>query len=219
MMLFRLLKTSIINNVLVPAESGRYITIGHQKHRDSAEKINANRQVTVYYSEGEFSKSHGQSYGDVSHETTFLIELAVATPAMVDLSTLTSETATENEKAKALRQLSEAGAEGDRQMDDLIDVVYQVLMDARNEQFGLNPPADRPNLKLVAGRWVDQIRKDSPEPDGEFLVITASMRLTCRIEETITGEDLRAFGNKVFDANIDLVGDDVEKTGVQVTTP
>lgn len=213
---FRTLKQSIIDNVLVPAEQGQYVTSGYQGQRKDSEVINDNRQVTVYYSEGEMPKGAGQSYGDVMHDTTFLIELAVATAAEVDLATLNDDDATQSEKATALRNINEAGKIADDQMDELIDVVYQVLMDNRNEQMGLNPPADRPNLKPVSGRWIDQIRKDNPSDDGEFLVLTASMRLTCRIEETVTGEDLRDFGNKVFDNDITLEGDIAEQ-GVEVT--
>jgi hypothetical protein len=216
---FQTLKQSIIDNVLVPGEQGRYITIGHQRQRKSAEVINANRQVTLYYSEGDFPDGQSKSYGDVIHKPTFLIELAVATEAEVDLATLNDDTATENDKAKVLRAMSEAGVSADKQMDELIAIVWNVLMDARNEQMGINPPGDRPDLKVVASRKVDQIRKDTPSQDGEFFVLTASMRLTCNIEENIDGADLGIPGNKVFDADITLEGDDTAKQGVEQLTP
>jgi hypothetical protein len=219
MMKFEVLKQSIIDDVLVPAEAGRFVTIGYQRQRESAEAINLNRQVTVYFSEGDIPKGPGQAYGDVMHDVAFLIELAVASPAHVDLSVLNDENATESEKATALRNISEAGAVADAEMDELIRIVFQTLMDARNNQLGITPPADRPNFKYVSSRWVDQIRKDNPSPDGEFLMLTASMRLSCRIEENITGVDLVDAGNKTFSSDLDLSGDDTEKTGVEVLTP
>lgn len=217
-MQFEILKQSIINNILVPGEAGRYVTVGYQRQRESAEVINGNRQVTLYFSESAMPKAAGQAYGDVMHDVAFKVELAIASPAEVDLSVLNDENATANEKATALRQISEAGVIADQEMDELIRIVYQILMDARNEQMGLTPPENRPNLKLVSGRWIDQISKDTPIPDGEYLMLTASMRLTCRIEEAITGDDLVDFGNKIFNVDLDLSGDDVEKTGVQITT-
>ena len=217
MMNFRILKQSIIDNVLVPAEGTRYVTAGYQKQRKSAQEINANRQVTVYYSEGDMPKGPGEAYGDVMHDVAFRVELAVATPAKVDLSVLNDVDATENAKATALLQMLEAGPLADEQMDDLIDIIFQVIMDARNEQLGITSPDDQPNKKAVANRWIDQIRKDTPVPEGQFLTLTASMRLTCRIEENITGEDLVDFGNKTFDNDIEL--DNAEaKQGVEQTT-
>jgi hypothetical protein len=220
MMNFEVLQQSIIDNVLVPAEAGRFVTVGYQRQRESANVINSNRQVTVYYSEGDLPRGPGQAYGDVMHDVAFLIELAVASPAQIDISILDNEDSTANEKATALRQLSEAGMVADREMNELIRIVFQILMDNRNEQLGMVPPEDRSNLKLVSSRWVDQIRKDNPNSDGEYLMLTGSMRLVCRIEETVTGEDLpeTPAGGAIFDSDIDLDGDDTEKTGVTVTT-
>ena len=220
MMNFRTLKQSIIDNVLVPSEQGQYVTAGYQKQRKSADEINVNRQVTVYYSEGDFPKGPGQAYGDVAHDVVFNVELAVATPAHVDLSVLNDASASEASKATALRQMLEAGPVADEQMDELIDIVFQVLMDARNEQLGINPPADRPNLKIVASRWIEQIRKDTPVPEGEYLILTASMRLTCRIEENITGEDLPdVTDNAVYDSDIVLDGNEESEQGVGINLP
>jgi len=218
LMNFQTLKRSIIENVLVPAEAGRYFTIGHQRHRASAEHINANRQVTLYYSEGTFPDGAAQSYGDVIHTPTFLVELLVATSAEIDLATLNDETASENDKAKALRAMSEASTRADEQMDDLIAIIWNVLMDARNEQMGVDPPKDRPDLKMIASRKVDQIRKDTPSQDGEFFVLSASMRLTCRLEESIHGVSLPEPGDVTFDSDITLDGDSALQ-GVEVTNP
>lgn len=218
-MQFEILKQSIIDNILGPAEAGRFITIGYQRQRRSADNINEQRQVTVYFSESEIPKSAAQALGKVMHEVAFIIELAVVTPAKADLSILNSDTATADEKATALRQLAEAGVIADADMDKLIRIIFQTLMDARNDQMGMVPDEDHPNMKLVSNRWIDQIRKDTPSPDGEYVMLTGTLRLTCRIEETITGEDLKELENgATFEADIDLSGDDTEKTGVTVKT-
>lgn len=220
MMNFRTLKQSIIDDVLVPAEQGRYVTAGYQKQRKSADEINANRQVTVYYSEGDIPKGSGQAYGDVMHKIAFRVELAVATPAKVDLSVLHDENATEASKATALRQMLEAGPVADEAMDELIDIIFQVLMDKRNDQLGINPPDDRPNLKMVSDRWIDQIRKDTPVPEGEYLILTASMRLSCTVEENVPGEDLPAVtDDAAYDTDIVLDGNEEAEQGVGINLP
>jgi hypothetical protein len=218
-MQFEILKQNIIDNVLVPGEGGQYVTIGYQRQRDSAEVIKQNRQVTVYFSESEMPKSGGQSYGDVKHNVVFKVELAVVTPAKADLSVLNDSSATDAQRATALRQMSEAGVIADAEMDELIRIVYQTLMDARNNQLGMSPPEDRPRLKQVSSRWIDQISKDTPLPDGEYLMLTASMRLTCSVDETITGiQPVTVPGGAIIDGDIELDGDDVAKQGVKVTT-
>jgi hypothetical protein len=209
-MQFEKLEQSIIDNVLVPAEMDRYVTIGAQRQRRSAQVINNDRQVTVYYSEGEMPKSAGASYGGVMHHITFIIEFAVVAAAKVDLATLKSETATASEKATALRQLSEASVIANRSMNELIRIVFQVVMDNRNADLGMGKGQ-------VSSRFVSQIRKDNPVPDGEFMALTGSARLTCSVAEEITGADLPdAADPAVFDNTIDLDGDDTEKTGVEI---
>lgn len=219
-MQFEIAEQSILDNVLGPAEAGRFVTIGGQRQRESAEAINDNRKVMVFYNEGSFPKSGGQAYGDVKHDMTFDVVLVEATPAKADLSILNDENAAEEDKATALRKMSEPSVEANRNMNAFIRIIYQILMDNRNEQMGMVPPEDRSNLKLVSSRWVDQISKGDPVPEGEFVVLTASMRLTFTVSETVTGDDLpdTPAGGAIFDSDIDLDGDDTEKTGVKVTT-
>ena len=219
MMNFRIVKKSIVDNVLAPSEAGRYVTVGHQRQRDSSDVINERWQVTVYYNEGDFEKSSGAAIGSVMHDISFTIQLAVAPAAKVDLSIFKDENSTAKQRETALRNANEAGVIADDEMDELIDIVYQILMDARNTDMGMPRDADHPKRRFVADRWVSQIRKGTPMPDGEYALLTASMRLTCRVEETITGEDLPAtpVNGAVFDGDIELDGDTAKK-GVKVTT-
>ena len=207
---FEVLKQSIIDNVLAPAEAGRWLTIGHQRQSDSAEVINTLRQVVVYFSESQFPRSAGGSIHEVMHDIAFKVELSVASPAQVDLSVLNDEAASASEKATAMRAISEAGIVADSEMDELLRLVFQTLMDARNYELGM-APGD------VSNRWVDQMQKDTPGADGEYMMLTASMRLSCRVAEQITGEDLVNQGNKTFDSDFEFDGDDIQKSGVKVT--
>lgn len=212
MMQFEELKQSIIDNVLMPAEQGQYVTIGNQRQRESADKINEMRQVTVYFSEGDFPKDAGASYGEVMHDVTFVVELTVVSAAEVDLNTLKDSAKTADQKAAALRAMSDASVIADASMDELIRIVRDVLMDLRNANMKLETPGSFSN------RWVSDIRKDTPVPDGEYVTLTASMRLTGRVPEQVPGEDLPAAAAQIMDTTIDQVGDDIEKAGVEVTT-
>jgi hypothetical protein len=218
MMNFQVLEQSILDDVLAPAEAGRYQTVGAQRQSESAQVVNETRKVMVFYTEGDFPKSAASIYGDVQHNTTFEIVLVVAVNAEADLSVLNDENASAADKANALRQMREPSLDANREMNDFIALIYQILMDGRNEQLGINPPGDRPNLKAVSGRWVDQIRKNDPLPDGEYVTLTATMRLTCTIEESLPGEDLVDAGNKTFESDITHDGDTAQ-AGVEETTP
>lgn len=216
---FQVLEQSILDNVLEPAAAGRYATVGAQRQTESAKAMNELRKVMVFYTEGNFPKNAGASYGDVVHDCTFEIVMVVAAAAKVDLSVLNNESASDDDRAAALRAMREPSLDANRAMNELIAIVWQVLMDARNDQLGINPPGDRPRLKTVASRWVSQVQKNDPLPEGEYVTLTATMNLTCRIEENIPGEDLVDAGDKTFESDIEINEDSVAQTGVKQTTP
>lgn len=213
MMKFRQIKESLINNVLGPAEAGRFQAVGYQRQGKAAEEVTGdNRMVQVFYGASDFPKSAGRRRGPVSHDMTFRVELTLAQTASTDLSVLNDPTATDQDRSNALRQSLEAGARADESFDELVDLVYQILMDARNIDVGLSKGS-------VANTWVSRVEKNDPLDRGEFLLLTGSMNFTCRASEDITGDPLEAedAGGKVIDTTVDVDGDNVEKTGVQVT--
>ncbi len=218
-MQFEIAEQSILDNVLGPAEAGRFVTIGGKRQKDSAKAINDKRKVMVVYNSGDFPESGGAQYGPVKHDCTFDVILIEATPAKVDLSVLNDENASADSKATALRQMAEPSIEANRNMNEFIRIVWQILMDLRNEQMGMVPPDDRPNLKLVSDRWISNISKGDPVPEGEFVVLTASMNLTLTVSEDITGDDLpdTPVDGVILDGDIELDGDDVAAQGVKVT--
>lgn len=217
-MQFEIAEQSILDNVLGPAESERFITIGGQRQRESAEAINDKRKVMVIYNGGDFPESGGAQYGPVRHDMNFDVMLVEVTPAKADLSVLNDENASAIDKSTALRQMAEPAIEANRNMNEFIRIIWQILMDARNEQMGMVPLDDRPKLKLVSNRWISNITKGDPVPEGEFVVLTASMNLTFTVEEDITGDDLPATpeDGAVYDGNLELDGDDVAAQGVKV---
>jgi hypothetical protein len=210
-MQFILVKESLIKNVYGPAEDGRFQTIGFPRPAAGAEEIVDNlRRLTVYYDQGSLPKGTGSRSGPVQHDISFGLGLMLAAPAAMDLNILSRQDVTPAEIAAAISNSQEASDRADDLMDEFINIIYQITMDARNLDLGL-PEGD------VANAWVDQIQKQQPIPNGEYVVITASMRLTCRVAEDITG-DAGVSGSKEIDTVIDQPGDPNEKTGVTVST-
>jgi len=177
---FRLIKASVVN-LLGAAEGGRYRTIGYQKPGQGESEVkNNDRSVQVYYSSGDFSKSGGGVAGSsTSHEITINFDLTVSKPALVDLSIIQNPASTPAQIQGALAALQEASDLADNSFDELADIIYQEIMDARNVDLGLARP--------VGSRWISGINKDDPLPRGKLVVLTGSMQLTCKIDEQVTG--------------------------------
>ena len=211
MMNFRKIKISITDNVLGPAEGGRYRTIGYQKQNTDVEDVlGKNRTVQLFFSSSDFPKNASALQGPFKHEISYRIELAVAEDSAVNLAALKDENATDADREKAWKSFVEAGDAADESFDELAEIIFQVIMDSRNIDLGL-PVGD------AADRWVGQIRKDEPEPTGEFVMLTGAMMLTCSTSEEAKG-DPGVTGAAIIDTTVDLEGDDVEKGGVKVTT-
>jgi len=209
-MMFRTVKDSLINNVLGPAEHGRYRTIGYQRQMKAAgEALGDDRMVQVFFHSGDFAKQGGRVNGVTQHDAIFRIELTTASAAEGDLSVINDPNATAAQVAAAMAAFQEAAAVADESIDELFDLIYQVLMDARNIHLGLETKGE------VSNRWVQGLQKDNPIPRGEYVVLTGSVQLGCRVAEQILGDE--GVINEDYDITVDIVGDDIEKTGVAGT--
>lgn len=207
-MIFRTLKDSIIT-ILGAAEASRYQTIGFQRQVKSADEVlDLNRFVQVFYDSGNFPKSGGSISGPVSHLMTFNIEFTISKSVEGDLSSATNESASAASRSTAILAFQEASKLADDSMDELFDIIYQVLMDARNIDLGLT-------AGIIADRWIDQFQKDKPIPQGEYVILTGSCQLTCRTSEAVVGDEGTP-GAKIYDTVVDIDGDDVEKTGITI---
>lgn len=206
MMQFEIAKAAMVN-ILGTAAEGRFRVIGFQRQSTSADEIEkSNRLVNVYYSGGSFPKS-GRMMGPKTHDITLEIDMKASAKAKVNLTPLESETATAQEKAAALAALVEAADQADGYVDELIRIVYQIIMDARNEGLGL-PKGD------IANRWIENIKKDTTIDRGDMVVKTANMKYTCRVQEDVSG----AIGNEpaTVTFNASLQTGETGGAGVQV---
>ena len=208
-MAFRIIKDSLVKKVLGPAERGRFRTIGYQRQGKAAEEVaGLSRTVQAFWSSGEFPKGSGRNSGPTQHDITYRLEMTVSESTRVDLSVISSTTATAEQIALALSEFQEASALADDSFDELAEILYQIVMDARNIDMGL-PKG------VLSNRWVPRISKDEPLPRGEFVVLTGSMVLTCQAAEQVPGDT--GTEGAVFDVTVDAEGDDVERAGVTGT--
>ena len=207
MMNFRVVKNAI-QDLLDDNANGRFRVIGKQVMSKSADDVlNNDRLVQVYFSDGSFPKSAGRLHGPKTHDITIEIDMTASAGAVGDLSILENPDATAIQKAAAIAAIREASETADEKIDELIDAVYNILMDARHE--GLLLPKG-----TISSRWIDRIQKDTLLERGEFVVKTANMKYTCRVQEYVSGD----IGNTPATVEIysNLPNDGDTGTGVNV---
>lgn len=178
-MQYRIVKEAL-TDLLDAYSLGQFSVIGRQRQNKSAETVR-DALVQVYFTEGQFPKNAGRMRGDKTHEISIDIDLTVSGSAKGNVSILNSETASDIQKAQALAAVKEASEVVDTKIDNLIHAVFNIVMDARNEDLGLTPGT-------IASRWLERIQKDTLLERGDLLVKTANLRYTCRVMESVQGD-------------------------------
>jgi hypothetical protein len=177
---FQIVRDALIT-LLGSEAAGRYRTIGYQKRAQSADEVkDLNKSVQVFYRDGDFPKSGGSTDGPTKHDMLFRLELTVSKAAIGPLSVLDNPASTAPELAAAIAGFQDASYLADQSLDQMWDDIYQVLMDARNIDLGMN--------MYLGSRWVDSFRKDPPIERGELVVLTGNAQLTCTIDEQVGGD-------------------------------
>jgi len=180
-MQFRTVKDSLLS-LLVASEAGRYQTIGFQRERKGADEVKGNnRLVQLYYSRGSFPRSASSLSGPFQHKPTYQVDLTVSEAATVDLSTLNNESASAADRITALAARAEAAKLADDSLDELFDVVFQVIMDARQRDLDLG-------IGGVADIYISDFQKDEPDVSGRLVTITAAFIVAVSMEEIVSGE-------------------------------
>lgn len=212
---FEMLKSNIVT-ILGDAAAGRYRVVGYQTKTDDVDEYKGNnRLVKVYFSEDQFPKNQSGLVGNITSEPVYVVELIVSSAAEGDLATIENPASTPVQLQTALANVKAAEDLADTSWDELAGIVYQILMDANNIDFDMS-------LGTIAGRWLDNFRKDEPSQisiakgilGGKLVLITGSARFTCTLEETILGD--AGIAGYIYDNVIDIADDDNEKTGVLV---
>lgn len=207
MMEFRNIKNQIVS-ILGSAANSRFQVVGFKRQTKSADEVlNNDRMVQVYFSEGVFPKGQARMHSEKSHDITIDIDLSASTAAKGDLKILDDDFATAQQKAAALALVREAADVADIKVDELIEYVYQILMDARNLDLKLEKGR-------VNSRWIDRIQKDTIIERGDLVIKTANLKYSCRVTEEVLGD----IGNEPETVIIDssLKVNDIETTGALV---
>lgn len=202
---FRTAKANLLS--ILDANPVSYVVIGFRRQGKSAEEVlNYGRTVQVFYASGDFVKDVGRMRGNVQHDVTFRIELTVAKDCEGDLSIINDPDAYPDQVSLAINMFQEATDLADTSMDELIELIYQKLMNATQYDVGFTKGT-------VSNRWISNVTKDSPVPRGESVILTASMLYTCRMSEEIVGA-VGTIGDLVYDVQVDVDNDDIERAGV-----
>lgn len=189
---FQTINDSLINKVLLPNSGGNFRIQSGQIPGLSAEEIlNSARLVNVHVANMEFT---GRETGPVQNTITMYIDLFVSADAQADLSILQDESATQEQRATALAGRQSAALRADKSINNLINFVFSIIMDAQYDQLGLDiDPIDTevvngtPRQIKIAERRIIRVDKDQVVEMGEFVVLTARMTLTCKTSEQVGG--------------------------------
>ena len=205
-MMFREVKKALID-LLGDNSDGLFRVLGYQKQSKNSEAVKDNKRlVQVYYEDGQFPKSAGRFKGAKTHDLTYSIDITASAAAQGAVNVLNSETATPVQKAAALAEIKTAAERADESLDQVIQAVYQILMDARVSGLGLDPGE-------VSSRWIDRIQKDTTLENGDLVVRTANMKYTCRVQEEVPGSLGNEPNTVIFDTSLD---GDIPAAGVTV---
>ncbi|MCK5157675.1 MAG: hypothetical protein KAR08_00845 [Candidatus Heimdallarchaeota archaeon] len=206
-MLFKIGKDAV-KQTLIDAAAGRFVVVGNQRQQKAADTaVGLNRLVEIFFKRESFSKGKGRNNGPVAGDVNISIELTVSAPAVADVAVLDNPDSTPLELQTALAGLKEAGSVADDSFDELSEIVFQILMDARNIYFGLGKGK-------VNGRWVSEISKDQPNQRGALVVLTGMIDLTFRVSEDVEGDTGEVFDSMSIETQFG--NDTVQKTGIDI---
>jgi hypothetical protein len=186
-MAFRIVKRSVIDNILGPAQKNLFRTLGYNTPELAPEAVlNNRRTVNVYHAESDFRGSLTRP----NHHMTFHIDMMAAADSQVDLLVLEKQFQEGSIQVDAYRdaisQLKEAEDRADESMDELFNIVYQLIMDKRNHNLGVDrfdPPVNLP----IGDRVIDHYEKGTTTPKGNLMMLGAQVRLKCRADEKLIG--------------------------------
>ena len=232
-MAFEVIRDSIIENVLLPAQGNIFRTIrAATPHLGSEGVLDQRQTVAVYNSKIDYGGSIVDPWGDM----TFDIELSVAAEAQVDLLVLEQDFAEAEEQAiyrTALEAVETAEILCDQRLDKLHRIVFQIIMNAQNNELGVDRitaenPLDVQGEEItvpgfrVQGRMIKKFEKGSPQRDkneGNLVRMGGVFTLECRAREKIQGEvPIVIAGGGDFDVTLELNEETTPKAGVFIST-
>lgn len=211
-MQFQIVRDAIINKLgegaaLLPADN-QFRVVGYQRQAIDA-KCALMSSVQIYYNSGDLPKNSSGFVDNVRHNINMRLDFTVAGKAKGNLQAL-ENAITPAGKMAALATFQEASADVDLRIDQLWSDVWNILMDAENETYGLPVGA-------LSSRWVGGFTKNDVSDKGEIVVISGSTTLTCSVTENVLGV-IGTLSESIDVTLSDINGDVNQKTGAVVST-
>lgn len=225
-MAFRIIKYAIVNQILLPNRGKLFRVVDYPFPILGAEEtLNNKRTVSIYYAEGDLKK--GSIYSPI-HDMNFHLDLFVSADATADLLVLErqfEENFQQTAYANAMNELQLAERRTDALMDELINIVYQLIMRKENDQLGVDRLEPAVNLR-IGNRMIVSAQKGAPireDKTNKFVGMEAQMVLKCRANEKVTGQlpvgGLEAAGGGAeFHFDLEINQDTITKAGVLADT-
>jgi hypothetical protein len=201
-----------LENLLDENAQGRYNVIGVRNRKNDAYDILKCPQVTVYYKSGQFPKNSSGVNGPYNHDIMFQIDILVGAVSETDISVLQNPDSTPEQIAIALSNSSNAQADADQKTDDLLGLIFDIIMQPQHRTLGTSENADR---------WIENIQKYPPQEIGEIVIIAATMSLSANATE-FTTEEIGVPGNAIhhhIGLTADVSGEAPDGQGVEVFAP
>ena len=173
-------KNSLVN-LLAAAANGRYEVAGAKNRKSDATDIRNTPQVTVSYKSGQFPRSSSGINGPYQHEASISIDILVAAEAEADLAVIKNPEAAPEDIAAALAARQDAGALADQKADEMMSLLFDIIMRPQNRNLGMD---------YDVGRWITDSRKmERPEEMGDLVGLPAGFTLTIQVPEETTDEE------------------------------
>ena len=206
-MQFEKIRDSLISH-LGSKQGTNWKTIGYPEKDQSAEENNTLRTVQVYYNTGEFPKGGSSLVGPVRHNMSFSIMLTIAVASVGDVEALNAaEDATAYAAALATFSASEDLA--DKEIDEFMRTIYQVVMSADFQNLGLDSTQPR-----VSNRWIASFKKELPKRHGNFTTSRSLLTLEAQTPEYIPGQSVETeYETTPFDGT-NIVKDNTPQSGI-----
>lgn len=171
-----------IKTLLGSVAAGQYRVIGYQTRSQGADEVIDNsRLVQVYYSSGDLPRSAGSMTSPAIHDITFGIEITVSKAAEGDLATIDDPSSTALQLQTAIAGIKTAEDLANDSWNEVADLIWNTLMDARNKDLGMT-------ANTVGSRWVLGLQKKEPVKEGDLVLISGFLNLSARVEEVADGE-------------------------------
>jgi hypothetical protein len=224
-MAFRIIANTVFEKILKPeAESSKLFTALDYPlpYLGAKEILNNRRAVSVYFVEGNFK---GSMFSPL-HKIEINLDLFAAADSQADLKVLErnfqNDDFSQTAKRSAMILIKNAESRVNFLLDELIDIVFQIIMRKENYQLGVDRLQPAAGFS-VANRMIKEIVKGNivkDEQTASLVTMRAQMILNCQALEKVTGQPPVGpeGGGAEFHTTLEVNEDTLTKAGVIADT-